>query len=258
MREDETVMRMLRSEFDIETRFGGRFVQAIDGLEGHGAGGEADWFFFVNGVEASVGAADFELSPGDRVQWDYRDWQAAMRVPAIVGAYPEPFLHGLEGERRPVRVECEDAEAQVCRDARDALKGEGVSTSGSSLGAPGTETVTRLVVARWPEVRIVRGASGLEEGPETTGVFARFDPDGRALELLDERGEVARTVRPGDGVGLVLAMRPRDEELVWVVTALDAEGLAAGVRALDERGLRDAFAVAVRGRTVEKLPIVES
>jgi hypothetical protein len=42
------------------------------------------------------------------------------------------------------------------------------------------------------------------------------------------------------------------------VTALDAEGLAAGVRALDERGLRDAFAVAVQGRTVEKLPIVES
>jgi hypothetical protein len=157
-----------------------------------------------------------------------------------------------------VRVECEDAEAQVCRDARDALEVEGVSTSGSSLGAPGTETVTRLVVARWPEVRIVRGASGLEEGPEATGVFARFDPDGRSLELLNERGGVARTVRPGDGVGLVLAMRPRDEELVWLVTALDAEGLAAGVRALDERDLRDAFAVAVRGRTVEKLPIVES
>jgi hypothetical protein len=257
VREDETVLRMLRSEFDIETRFGGRFVQAIDGLEGHGAGGEADWFYFVNGVEASVGAADFELSPGDRVQWDYRDWRAAMRVPAIVGAYPEPFLHGLEGERRPVRVECEDAAAQVCRDARDALEGDGVSTSGSSLGAPGTETVTRLVVARWPEVRIVRGASGLEEGPEATGVFARFDPEGRSLELLNERGEVARTVRPGDGVGLVLAMRPRDEELVWLVTALDPDGLAAGVRALDERGLRDAIAVAVRGRTVEKLPIVE-
>jgi hypothetical protein len=118
--------------------------------------------------------------------------------------------------------------------------------------------VTRLVVARWPEVRIVRGASGLEQGPEATGVFARFDPDGRSLALLNERGDVARTVRPGDGVGLVLAMRPRDEELVWLVTALDAEGLAAGVRALDERGLRDAFAVAVRGRTVEKLPIVES
>ena len=38
VREDQTVMRLLRSEFDVETRFGGRFVQSIDGLEGRGRG----------------------------------------------------------------------------------------------------------------------------------------------------------------------------------------------------------------------------
>jgi Domain of unknown function (DUF4430) len=257
VREDQTVMRLLRSEFDVDTRFGGRFVQGIDGLEGEGAGGQVDWFYFVNGVEAAVGAAEYELSPGDRVQWDYRDWSATMRVPAIVGAFPEPFLHGLEGERRPVRVECEDAEARVCEEAKDRLERVGVSTAGASLGAPGIETVTRLVVARWPRARIVRGAPGLEEGPEATGVFARFESGRRALELLDESGRPARRVEPGDGVGLVLAMRPRDEELVWLVTALDEQGLEAGVRALAENRLRDAFAVAVTARTVEKLPLAE-
>jgi hypothetical protein len=256
VREDETVMRMLRSEFEIDTRFGGRFVQTIDGLEGAGAGGERDWFYWVNGVEASVGAAEFELSPGDRVQWDWRDWGAAMRVPAIVGAFPEPFVHGVEGKRRPVRVECEDADSEVCRDARAALDEAGASASGASLGAPGTETITRLAVARWPQVRIVRGASGLEDGPETTGVFARFDREEPSIELLDERGEVARTVRPGDGVGIVLAMRPLEEELVWLATGLDQKGVAAAVGALDEDELRDAFAVAVDGRTVQKLPVV--
>jgi Domain of unknown function (DUF4430) len=255
VREDQTVMRLLRSEFDVDTRFGGRFVQAIEGLEGEGADGQVDWFYFVNGVEAGEGAAEYELWPGDRVQWDYRDWSAAMRVPAIVGAFPEPFLHGLEGERRPVRVECEEAEAPVCEEAKDRLERVGVSTTGASLGAPGTETVTRLVVARWPRARIVRGAPGLEEGPEATGVFARFDTDGRLLELLDESGEPARRVEPGDGVGLVLAMRPRADELVWLVTALDDQGLEAGVRALTENRLRDAFAVAATGRTVEKLPL---
>jgi hypothetical protein len=102
----------------------------------------------------------------------------------------------------------------------------------------------------------VRGASGLEDGPEATGVFARFGEDGRSLELLDERGEPARVVRPGDGVGLVLALQPRAEELLWIVTALDEQGLAAGVRALDEAKLRDAFAVAATGDRVEKLPLV--
>jgi hypothetical protein len=253
VREGDTVMRMLRSEFDVTTRFGGRFVQSIDGLAGEGAGGQADWFYWVNGLEADKGAAEWEVLAGDHVQWDHREWSAAMRVPAIVGAYPEPFASGFGGKRRPVRVECEDAEAPVCEAARAKLKREGVPTSGASLGAPGTEEVTRLVVARWPRARGVRGASGLGEGPEATGVFARFR-DG-TLELLDERGRTARTVRRGDGVGLVLALQPRAEELVWIVTALDERGLDAGVRALSERSLRDAFAVAATGNEIEKLPL---
>jgi hypothetical protein len=253
LREDQTVMRFLRSEFDVDTRFGGRFVQAIDGLEGSGPAGMRDWFFFVNGVESEVGAAEYELSPGDRVQWDNRDWEAAMRVPAIVGAYPEPFLSGLEGERRPVRVECDDAESAPCRDAKRTLERAGVAVSGSSLGAPGTEAVTRLVVAAWPRARIVRGGPSLEEGPAESGVFARFAED--ELQLLDEDGEVARTVRAGDGAALVAALRPRADELLWLVTALDREGLAAGVDALEEDLLRDAFAVAVVDGTVEKLPL---
>lgn len=255
LRDGGTVMRFLRSEFDVETRFGGGFVQSIDGLAGEGSSGRRDWFFFVNGIESDVGAAEYELSPGDRVQWDLRHWRAAMRVPAIVGAYPEPFRSGIGGKRRPVRVECEEAAAEPCRDAKDSLERAGVPVSGSSLGAPGTETVTRLVVARWPQARIVRGAPALEDGPQVTGVFARFGADGRSLELLDEDGKVARTIRPGDGTALLAALRPRDDELIWLVTALDEEGLAAGVAALREKRLRDAFAVAVTGRTVEKLPL---
>jgi hypothetical protein len=255
VRDGDTVMRLTGSRFDVQTRFGGRFIQAIDGLKGAGATGQRDWFFFVNGVESEVGAADYDLHSGDRVQWDYRPWDVAMRVPAIVGAFPEPFKHGLEGKRRPVRVECDDADSQPCRDGKDALERVDVPVSGSALGAPGTERVTRLVVALWPKARIVRGGSTLEEGPQANGIFARFAKDGRSLDLLDEEGRVARTVHPGDGTGLVLAMRPRADELVWLVTALDEAGLEAGVRALRERDLRDAFAVAATGRTVEKLPL---
>jgi hypothetical protein len=249
----QTVMRLTEAKFDVDTRYGGRFIQAIDGLKGTGATGQRDWFFFVNGVESEVGAAEYDLSPGDRIQWDYRRWDVAMRVPAIVGSFPEPFLHGLNGRRRPVRVECDDSDSQPCRDGKAALSKVGVPVSGSALGAPGTEKVTRLVVAKWPAARIIRGGHTLEEGPQANGVFARFAHGG--LELLDEDGNVARTVHAGDGTALILAMRPRADELLWLVTSLDETGLEAGVRALRERDLRDAFAVAVTGRTVEKLPL---
>ena len=256
IRDGQTVMRLTESKFDdVKTRFGGRFVQEIEGVKGAGATGMRDWFFFVNGVESEIGAAEYDLAPGERIQWDYRRWDTAMRVPAIVGAFPEPFLHGLDGKKRPVRVECDDVNADPCRDGKVALEHVGVPVSGSALGAPGTENVTRLVVALWPRARIVRGGSTLEEGPQSSGVFARFSKDGRELDLLDDNGDVARTVRAGDGTALVAAMRPRADELVWLVTALDRDGLEAGVRALREDKLRDAFAVAVTGRTVEKLPL---
>jgi hypothetical protein len=256
IRDGQTVMRLTESKFDVKTRFGGRFVQEIDGVKGAGATGMRDWFFFVNGVESDVGAAEYDLSPGDRVQWDYRPWDVAMSVPAIVGAFPEPFKHGFQGKRRPVRVECDDDQSAPCKAAKKELDDDGVPASSSSLGAPGAQDVFRLVVARWPAARVVRGGPTLEQGPDQSGVFARFAKDGRSLALLDEHGDVARTVRPGDGTALIAAMRPRADELVWLVTSLDAKGLEAGVRALDERDLRDAFAVAVTGRTVEKLPLL--
>jgi hypothetical protein len=252
VREDQTVMRFLRSRFDVQTRYGGRFVHAIRGLAGKGAGGRVDWFYFVNGVEADQGAAEYELSPGDVVQWDYRRWDAAMRVPAIVGAFPEPFRHGLMGKRRPVRVECEDASAAPCRDVKRRLRNLGVRAAGSSLGTSGGNDVIRVVVGRWARVRLVQAIAAIAEGPAKSGVFARV-ARGR-LELLDGAGRRVRTAPPG--TGLVAALAPRENQVVWVLTAPDGRGVAAAARALDAHTLRDAYAVAAGPGGAQKLPLV--
>ena len=253
VREDETVMRLLRSRFDVDARFGGRFVQSIDGVSGKGASGRRDWFYFVDGSEASVGAAEYELSPGDVVQWDYRRWDGAMRVPAIVGAFPQPFRYGIEGKRLPVRVECEDSASDPCRKVKARLRGLGVTASGSALGVSGATEAIRVVVGRWQAIRIVRRAAPLEEGPDRSGVFARFRNGGRALELLDAGGQAVRRAAPG--TGLVAAASPGEREIVWLVTGVDPTGVERAARALDRRSLRDAYAVAVDARGAEELPL---
>ena len=94
----ETAMRALQRRFTVRTRYGGGFVQSIDGLAGGTRGGRpVDWFFYVNGVEAPRGAASTQLHRGDAVWWDRHDWGAANRVPAVVGSFPEPFAHGIDG-----------------------------------------------------------------------------------------------------------------------------------------------------------------
>ena len=255
VREDQTVMRLLRSGNDVETRYGGRFVQSIDGIEGGGAGGFADWFYYVNGLEADVGAAEYELSPGDVVQWDYRNWRASADVRAIVGAFPEPFVSGVEGKRFPARVECEDADSRACEKVKKVLLDQDVPATGSALGASGTQNVIRVVVARWSTARQLPSARQLERGPKRSGVFARFADGGRSLQLLDARGRVARTAPAG--YGLVAALRPADEELLWLVTGIEESGVERAAAALDRRALRDAFAVAVGPGRPDKLPLEE-
>jgi hypothetical protein len=58
----------------------------------------------VNGIESDRGAAEYTLHPGDVEWWDYRSWSHAMSVPVVVGAFPEPFLHGFDGKVRPAVV----------------------------------------------------------------------------------------------------------------------------------------------------------
>jgi hypothetical protein len=100
-----TVLQALDRVADVETRYGGRFVQSIDGLAGSLETGD-DWFFYVNGYLADRGSAEVRLRAGDVAWWDYRGWadsdERDDRI--VVGAFPEPFLHGYAGRVRDAVV----------------------------------------------------------------------------------------------------------------------------------------------------------
>src|SRR5436190_2654071 len=128
-----TAMQALDRKVRLETRYGGRYVQGIDGLGGS-VTSKRDWFWFVNGYEGDRSAAEYRLRAGDVEWWDYRSWGRRFRAPVVVGAFPEPFVHGFGGRRRPSVV----------------------------VGPPGPETrrLARLVGAG----RIVRGAADAPHG----------------------------------------------------------------------------------------------
>jgi Domain of unknown function (DUF4430) len=151
-----SALEALRRKTDVETRYGGRFVQAIDGIEGDIAG-QHDWFYFVNGYEADISAADYELHDGDVLWWDHRSWEGEMRQPAVVGAFPEPFLHGWDGKKRPAVVRGPPGEVSegiaelVGADVNEAGEGanELVLVPGSGFrarfeGSPGDPVVFEL------------------------------------------------------------------------------------------------------------------
>jgi hypothetical protein len=248
--EADTVMRALERSADVSTRYGGGFVQAIDGLEAQeSVARSSDWFFYVNGVESTVGAADYPLHGGESVWWDYRDWSAAMRVPAVVGSWPQPFAGGYDGKQHSTVVECLGGRS-ACAQVRRRLRGAGADVV---EGPP--EDAIRVLVGSWGRVRQDPAAGQIEGGPQASGVFAEFQPlrGGYSLAGLGEDGRPSRSF--GADAGLVAATRRYEEPPVWVVTATTPAGVQAAASHLDAADLRDRYAIAVEGRGEVELPV---
>ncbi len=171
----ESVLQALDRVANVKTRFGGRYVRAVDGVEEHG---NRSWFYYVNGYLADRSAADYRLQAGDVAWWDYRAWRNPAQDPVVIGAFPQPFLNGYDGKRRPAVVVSTDAgaravakrlHARVVRrapaDANVLVLGGNATTimlQGSSPGSP-VRLVFRgdpqLLLRRWP-FRYRYGVSG--------------------------------------------------------------------------------------------------
>ena len=248
--ESGTVMRVLEGSADISTRYGGGYVQSIDGVEEAERGGRPyDWFFYVDGIESPVGAADRALRGGERIWWDYRDWSATNHVPAVVGSWPAPFADGYEGRRHPVTVGCEGGGA-ACARVGAALADAGVDVAGGSPSG-----AIRVLVGPWARLRSDPAAALIETGPAESGVYADFERRGGAYGLvgLDPAGEPAR--RFGPAAGLVAATRRYEGPPVWVVTGATSAGVQAAAGLLETAKLRDHYAVASEDGKETPLPL---
>jgi hypothetical protein len=241
----DTVMRVLQRNATVTTRYGGQFVQSIDGVAATRRDGRPfDWFMYVNGILSVHGAGAIDVRGGDRIWWDNHDWGVTPDVRAVVGSFPEPFVHGSDGRRLPVRVECTDPEAKACSVVADKLLSYGVPIGRSIISQSAADKTLRILVGPWSKLRGGDAESdAVDSGPKASGVFARFDAPGRRLMVLDGRGRVARTLGPGSG--LIAATRAAQREPVWFVTGTDAAGVQSAARALEEGALTNRFALAI-------------
>jgi hypothetical protein len=256
VRGSDTAMRLLQRSARVQTRYGGGFVQSIDGVAGGRRDGRpVDWFFYVNGVLAEEGAAAIPVRGGDRIWWDHHDWGVTNAISAVVGSFPQPFLTGLGGKRLPTRLECADPGAEVCDAVAERFTELGILAPRGGINAGDNLESIRVLVGRWDQLRDrEQSADEVDEGPEQGGVFVRFDRSGRRMTLLDERGRPGRTL--GAGTGLIAANKLPERGPVWLVTGTDDAGVLSAARALDESALADNYALAVsddRGIAVPEL-----
>jgi len=222
--------------------FGARVVREVEVKDGGTVAallrGQPRGARFVNGVAADD---DTKVHGGDRVWADIA--AASARTPAVVGSFPEPFLHGIDGKRLPVRIECADARGPACRQVGDRLAGYQIPAARGGLQTARAPETLRVLIGPWTALRLDPAANALEHGPRASGVYARIAPDGRTIAVLRADGRTGRTLGPGSG--LVAATKLPDERPVWVVTGTDAAGVVSAARVFAAGTLEHRFALAV-------------
>ncbi len=240
----ETVMSLLMRNYEVKTRYGGGFVESVDGRSGGTRSGEPiDWFYYVNGVEAPKGAADTDVNRGDRIWWDLHDWSQTDSIPAVVGSYPAPFVGGIEGKRYPLRVECAEPSGPACATVNARLSALGVPVAGAAVSSEEEQLTLRVLVGPYAKLGDSLSVHDVGAGPRYSGVYARFSGGGGVLELLDPSGKVVR--RLGSGAGLIAATRYGEEAPVWLITGTDAAGVDRAADSLSESALHNRFALAI-------------
>jgi hypothetical protein len=232
----QSAMNALRRVSDVDTRYGGRFVEAIDGLSGDRSGYE-DWLYFINGIAPDVGAADMTLHAGDQEWWDRRSWSALVQTPVAIGLWPEPFVHGYDGRRPTVEVGglgCSDVLASSLRAAGARV------TPGRGAYRVDVETFAQVgsELADWQDkgltvwldggrVMVYHADGGAEPARQAHALIAGYQPPGAP-------GDAVVVVVAGDTAQAACAASARlahDSGLVHgtYAVALDARGTVVAI-----------------------------
>lgn len=252
----ETAMRLLQRHYSVGTKYGGGFVESIGKWSGSSA--HQDWFFYVNGIEAPKGAAATAVHKGDHVWWDLHDWRATDTVPAVVGAFPEPFRSGIGGRRLPTVLDCAGDVSAACSKVGSELSKEHVPYADQGLGGGSGSDSLAIVVGTWKELKGTIAAELIGAGPSHSGVYAKVvGSQGQVLELLNPQGQVDQTLHGTAGL-IAATEQPSLNQPTWLITGTNVAGVNQAAAALNPGMLHNHFALAVSGGRDIPLPLSPS
>lgn len=257
--EGESALAALRGVANVKTKYGGGFVSGINGVVSKYPETKKDWFYYVNGVLANVGAGSYELRVGDVELWDFHSWGFYARIPAIVGCFPQPFLSGYGGKVHPTVVVYQDDFKRDAERLKSTLVEEGVEDVSIQKHISSSEKEkVNLILVGTPDFEMIDelNSSNLRK----LGLFAKFKK-GEAV-LFDSQGEKTRV----KSCGVIQATKNPwgskgtwGNKVVWMVSGTSKSRVEDAVDVLTERTerIQQAFAVAIIDGEVVKLPDAE-
>lgn len=244
----ESALEVLQRVAEVETKYGRGFVVGINGIRSRYPKERKDWFYYVNGILAKVGAGGYKLCPGDVEHWDFHEWGFNAFIPAIIGSFPQPFLSGYGGRTRPTVIVHQTGFGQIAEKLRDTLISLGVKEIRVQTTLP-EEGHYHLILLGTQKLKPLRE---LNRDYKKLGFFFKFEDEGAVV--FDSRGRKARV----ESAGVIQATQNpwSPGEAAWMISGTDEAQVRAAADILAEYwGQLDcAFAIALINRKLIRLP----
>lgn len=263
---DEVGMEILFRNLDIQTAYGGGFVNIINGLESQYtfySGSEReklDWFYWVNGILAPVGVAEYRPSPDDVIWWDYHEWETTMFIPVIIGSYPQPFKNGFWGNNPGTIIMYTSDYKDKAQILKESLIEKGVESIDIAAYDPSSIEKPEkyyILLGKWEELS--KNSKRLEEmnwRNKLEGIYVEFK-DGK-LNALDNTGKV---IKSHDDAGAIYATSAGMgcTVPVWLVTGNTDAGVDKALDVLlnEPENIKDHFEVVVTDEGIEQVPYID-
>ncbi|MDI6873757.1 DUF4430 domain-containing protein [Candidatus Solincola sp.] len=238
LEEGGSAMDALREVAEVETAYSGGFIQGIDGLRSRydsllGGGEKVDWFFYVNGHMADMGADSYEVRDGDWLVFDYHTWDYSTFTPFLAGCFLQAFRNGYGGRvPESIVILNPPGDEEQAEEVAAILEEQGLTCENRLLGEHWVprEDEYAVVVGTWKELENNPYLREAQSNASRLGLYAYFE--GGELKLAGPGGEVAEVL--SGSAGLLEGTGPRlgDGRSALLVSGLDEEGLQAAVEAL--------------------------
>lgn len=232
-----TVIDLLENNLEIETKWDGSFVASINGFESENgglSGKRLDWFYYVNGICADVGAGGYTIKPGEVIWWDYHTWESmGATTSAVIGSYPEPFLHGYGGKVGSTNILSSPENQSLAAQVQKSLEEKGVKVVNMielSENIIANREVPTIVLGEWNELKKINWLDDFNRAYRKTGACMHFTENG--IELLKNNNEIGQSIEKSAGVVIATGEVLGDSSPLWLVIGTDTAGLQQAVNIL--------------------------
>lgn len=257
---DTSALDALAGVATVETKYGGGFIEAINGIRSQYSGGKVrkDWFFYINGLSANVGVLDYKLCDGDVEHWDFHDWSFHAFIPAIIGDFPQPFAGGYQGKNLPTIIVYDEGFRDTALDLVGKLEKLGIKdirAQGATELSFQDKEHSNLILLGTRDFDLI---SELNENRKL-GFYIHFEDDktvvydsqGNETQYKSGCGLIQATQNPWNPKGIGAC-----ENVVWLLSGTNESQVQSAVDILTNHHeeFRYAYATVIVGEEVIKVP----